>query len=283
MEQKNEIATLENYANNLQAKLQMSTVLLKSGLVPAHFKTPEAVMVAILYGQELNLNPMQSLQSILIVQGKPTVDAAGLQALAYSAGAVIEVIEHTDKVCRLKIKRGEAAQEASFDLAEAKQMGLAEKDNWKRMPKDMLYARAVSRGIRRMFPDIIRGFYGKEEMLDSVNPQTQVTVVDAKTGEVLKEVKEKKRFKYYTWAVNELIDPTQKVEIWSKAQAKYGAENDKDNGLILSAKKVPGWDAALVENVDSEQQKAKQDDVPTGWFKPEEKTNNIYTNETEGA
>lgn len=160
-------ATLDEYAHNLKSKLDMAMVLITSGLLPAHLKTPQAVVTTILYGQELGFSPLQSCRTITVIQGKPTVDAAGLQALAQAAGGVIEVLEHSERICRLKVSRGKSFQEASFTMDEAAAMGLASKDNWRRMPKDMLYARAVSRGVRRMFADCICGFYSTEEMRDS--------------------------------------------------------------------------------------------------------------------
>lgn len=168
---------LESYAANLKTKIEMATVLLRSGMAPSHFKSPEAILTAILYGQELGFSPMQSLQSVVVIQGKPTVDAAGLQAIALNAGAKIEEVELTDKVCTLRITRGDTTREFSFSWDDAKTMQLDGKDNWRKMPKDMLYARCVSRGVRRMFADAVRGFYSTEEVRDEVVSQPIATLV----------------------------------------------------------------------------------------------------------
>lgn len=161
--------SLEAYAANLKTKMEMGTMILRSGMCPAHFKTAESVVTAMWYGQEMGFSPMQSLQLIHVINGKPTVAAAGLQAKAIQNGGVIEEMEHTDTICRLKVTRGKLSREFSFSVDEASKMGLLVKDNWKRMPKDMLYARAVSRGVRAMFADKIAGLNSTEEILDSID------------------------------------------------------------------------------------------------------------------
>lgn len=180
-------ATLEQYANNLQVKLQMAGTLLKSGLIPPHFKTQESVLTAILYGQEIGMSPMQSLLSVTVIQGKPCLDAAGLKAKCLQAGGRFETIQWDDKSCKLRGIRGEWKEDVEFTIADAERMGLTSKDNWRRMPKAMLYARAVSIVIRNMFADVIKGFYSKEEMLDSINVPS--TAIDVTPAQVVPELK----------------------------------------------------------------------------------------------
>lgn len=228
------LATLEMYANNLKSKLEMAGIFLRSGLTPAHFKTPEAVLTAILYGQELGFSPMQSLQSIQVIQGKPTVDAAGLQALALQHGGRIEALEHTDKVCKIKVSRGKESTEAEFTWHEAELMGLASKDNWRRMPKDMLWARAVSRGVRRAYADKVKGFYSKEEMQDStpfkneepapidVTPKVSVVTENPKLIATRKAMKNGVAYQYdgRKFGIRFESDKKTKRDIWGKAMSQ---------------------------------------------------------------
>lgn len=186
----NQVATLEQYANNLQVKLQMAGTLLKSGLIPNHFRTPEAVLTAILYGQEIGLSPMQSVLSVTVIQGKPCLDAAGLKAKCLQHGGRFETITWTDKTCKLRGIRGDWKEEIEFTFGDAQKMGLAAKDNWTRMPKQMLYARAVSMLIRNMFADVIKGFYSKEEMLDSIDVTPAAQPLPQKLEEVVKPAEE---------------------------------------------------------------------------------------------
>lgn len=162
------VPTIESYAQNLQQKLQMCKLLRESGFAPASYKNDGSVLAAILYGQELGFSPIQSLHSIDVIQGKPTVNAQGLKAMILAAGGLISEKEWTDKICTLEGYRNGHKQSASFTIQEAAQMGLTGKDNWRKMPKLMLYARAVSILARNQWADKIKGLYSKEEMQDSV-------------------------------------------------------------------------------------------------------------------
>jgi hypothetical protein len=51
-------------------------------------------------------------------------------------------------------------------LAQAKSIGIANKDNWKNYPRAMLRARCVSEGIRSVYPGCVVGVYTPEEIQD---------------------------------------------------------------------------------------------------------------------
>lgn len=151
---------------SLDTMLAKAEIFIKSGLVPKAFNKPEAVLVACTYGAELGFSAMQSLQTINVIEGKPCLSAAALQALAIKNGGSIEVVEHTDRVCELSIKRGDKSHTARFSVEDASKQGLLGKANWVKMPKAMLYARATSMGIRAVFADVIAGLYTVEELED---------------------------------------------------------------------------------------------------------------------
>jgi hypothetical protein len=71
--------------------------LVKSGLLPQSIKTPEAAVVIILKGRELGIPPMEALNSISVIQGKPTVSPQLMLALIYRSGlGSIQILERTD-------------------------------------------------------------------------------------------------------------------------------------------------------------------------------------------
>jgi hypothetical protein len=157
-------ASIESYANNLSQKLSMAVVLLKSGMLPNHYRSPESVLTAILYGRELGFSPIRALNSITVINGKPTLEAQALKSLAIAHGGRIKTLEWSDTVCTLECTRGDWTDSASYSWEDATRAGLTSKDNWKRMPKAMLYARAVSILVRNMFADILGGLYSREEI-----------------------------------------------------------------------------------------------------------------------
>lgn len=159
-------ASIESYANNLSQKLSMAQVLLKSGMLPTHYRSPESVLTAILYGRELGFSPIRALNSITVINGKPALEAQALKSLAIAHGGRIKTVEWSDTVCTLECTRGDWTDSATYTWQDATRAGLVSKDNWKRMPKAMLYARAVSILVRNMFADILGGLYSREEMAD---------------------------------------------------------------------------------------------------------------------
>lgn len=236
--------TLESYAANLKTKLEMAAILLKSGLVPKHFTTPEAILSAILYGQELGFSPMQSVQSIIIIQGKPTVESAGFQALAIQHGGRFEDIEHTDKICWLRLHRGSESREFKFSIEDARQMGLADKDNWRKMPKDMLYARCASRAVRRMFPDIVKGFKGREEMEDAQVMATASVVAEPQLELDVQPADEIPAPPPYLYDVKQIAEKNRQAAVnYAKIS---GAIYDERAQLITSPKRLTRLDSYVL-------------------------------------
>ena len=56
---------------------------------------PEAVLAALMSGAERGLGPMESLRSIHVIEGKPTLSAEAMRALVLAAGHDIEIVEST--------------------------------------------------------------------------------------------------------------------------------------------------------------------------------------------
>lgn len=183
--------SLDAYARGLDAKLRVAQTLLQSGLLPVHLKSPQAVLATILKGQELGFSPMAACSLINFIQGQATVNAAGMQAKAIQHGGKFDEVEWTDKLCKLKVTRADRkwTREFSFSIDDATRMGLTGKDNWKKMPRQMLYARCVSMACRAMWADVLGGLYGTEEMLDSVGATYEIEeggeVVNVRTGEIV--------------------------------------------------------------------------------------------------
>jgi hypothetical protein len=73
---------------------------------------------------------------------------------------------------------------SSFTIEEAKTAGLTGKDNWKKYPSDMLFARAISRGAKRFAPGIFGGapVYTPDELGMDVDHEGY-TVIEGVTKE----------------------------------------------------------------------------------------------------
>ena len=143
--------------------------VINSGLAPKSFNSPEAVMVAIQHGMELGLAPMQALQSIAIVNGKPVVYGDTALAIATNHPAFLDIeetVEGNTATCVVK-RRDRSAVVRTFSEADAKKAGLWGKAGpWQQYPSRMLQMRARSWALRDAFPDALRGLGIREEVAD---------------------------------------------------------------------------------------------------------------------
>jgi hypothetical protein len=143
--------------------------IVNSGLAPKGFNSPEAVMVAVQHGLELGLAPMQALQSIAIINGRPCIYGDAALALCTAHPAFLDIEETTEgntATCVVK-RRDRSAVVRTFSEADAKKAGLWGKSGpWQQYPARMLQMRARSWALRDAFPDALRGLGIREEVSD---------------------------------------------------------------------------------------------------------------------
>lgn len=175
-------------AGDLRHLLDLSDVLLKSGLLPSGLRTKEAVAVVVLKGMELGLPPMAAMEGIAVVQGKAVVGSHLLLALvkrAYGPGA-IWVSETTNERCTVsyRVPGQPAPLSYTFTIQDARTAGLAGKDNWKNYPAAMLRARAISATVKLAYPEVVGAMYVAGEVegtVEQVTPDGEVIVDVAAT------------------------------------------------------------------------------------------------------
>lgn len=117
------------------------------------------VMMIMLAARELGIPPCQAINGGLnIIQGKVEISARMMSALIRKAGHRIEVKECTEHQCILIGKRSDTGehQTSTFSIIEAQKAGLVKPGGgWTKWPKDMCFARALSRLSRQLFSDVI--------------------------------------------------------------------------------------------------------------------------------
>jgi hypothetical protein len=201
---------------------EISKMLLDSGMWPSlKPRGIPGVFAVIEYGRELGIPPVAALNTMAIVNGRLTMEAKALLAVANQrAGVTWKVESLTAKGCAMTFFRpGFEPIKVSFDEADAKAAGLLGKDNWNHYAKDMYFARTGSRGVRQIAPDAVLGLYAIEEMQDIIMPAAgdiKEVVVEPKP-EPRKElnVEQKKEPEKET-----LPEPKTKPESKPKAKAK---------------------------------------------------------------
>lgn len=159
--------------DNFEHGMRIAETLSKTGLVPVSIKGKKDDIFAILVmGAEIGIKPMQALQSINVIQGKPTISPSLMMAMIRGRlpNCVIDIKQNeaaksvTCKTARSKEDLSDGLfYEAVWDMARAERMGLTIKDNYIKQAKTMLTWRAVAESCRMTFPDIIMGLYAPEE------------------------------------------------------------------------------------------------------------------------
>lgn len=154
---------------DLDQAYRLAQALAHSNLVPEALRgKPSNILVVILYGQELALPPMQAMQVIDVVKGRPTLRANLWVALARKAGHKVRISENTAEACTVTVIRHDDPEgpiTARYTLEDAKTAGLMSNDNYRKNPKAMLYARAASTAIRQACPEVAMGFSDEYELL----------------------------------------------------------------------------------------------------------------------
>lgn len=144
--------------------------LADSDLVPKDFKgKPANCLIAIQWGAELGLKPLQALQNLAIINGRPALWGDAVIALVRSSPLCEYITEADDggtAVCRVK-RRGESEEIRTFSMDDAKVAGLLGKSGpWTQYPKRMRQMRARAFALRDVFPDVLRGMPIAEEIMD---------------------------------------------------------------------------------------------------------------------
>lgn len=156
--------------STIEQAIGLAERICKTNFVPAAYRgKPEETLACILYGSELGIGPMQSLNSIDIVQGSVFLRAQLVQALARSVGGSIDVDSADDERAVVLARRPgwTVARRVEFTFEEARRQGLTGKDPWKKDPAGMLANRATTRAGRWYFADVLKGLYVEGEDLDT--------------------------------------------------------------------------------------------------------------------
>ena len=165
--------------------MAFATMVAKSDFAPKDFKgKPESCLLAIQHGSEVGLSPMQSLQSIACINGRPSVWGDAALALVMGSPVCEYVRERVEgegdamvATCEAKRRGYPDANVTKFSVADAKKAGLWGKSGpWTQYPKRMLQLRARGFALRDAFPDVLKGLVTAEEAQDYLTQPEPVVV-----------------------------------------------------------------------------------------------------------
>jgi len=161
--------------HSMDDAMKAAQAMAASGFFQDARQAAQAV-VKILTGQELGVGPFTSMTGVYIIQGRPALSANLMAAAVKRSGRYnFRVIELTDTRCEIIFfEGGQECGRSVFTADEARKAGTKNMDKY---PRNMLYARAISNGVRWFCPDVLGGspVYTPEELGASVNEDGQVT------------------------------------------------------------------------------------------------------------
>jgi len=155
--------------------IEFSSMLSRSQMVPKNYQNkPEDILVAVQWGYEIGLAPLQALQNISVINGKPSVYGDAAMALVQASPVCEDVQESIEgdgtsnpvAICRVK-RKGRSEVVSKYSVEDAKRAGLWGKQGpWSQYPKRMLQMRARGFALRDAFPDVLKGLITAEEAQD---------------------------------------------------------------------------------------------------------------------
>jgi len=179
---------------DLKEALEFAALIAKSDLAPRDFKDkPGNVLIAVQMGREVGLAPMQAIQSIAVINGRPSVWGDGALAVVQASGLLEDFCEMSfDEIKRAgyakctAIRKGQPTPiERVFSIEDAKSGGMWGRTNrdgspsvWKAYPYRMLQMRARAFVLRDGFADVLKGLAIREEVQDYVSEVPDSRVIN---------------------------------------------------------------------------------------------------------
>lgn len=145
--------------------------------------------VKIAAGAEYGLPPVVSMTGINVIKGRVTLSANVMAAIMKRAGYKLKTRFDGETCCTITVidPDGENLGESSFSMDDAKRAGLGG-DNWKKFPRNMLFARAVSNAARWFAPEVLTGAITPEELGEVEEPPViEVSEVEQRTEPAAKD------------------------------------------------------------------------------------------------
>ena len=173
---------------NFTEAVEMAKLLSAANMIPKDYAgNPGNILIGMQMGAELGLAPLQALQSICVINGKPSVWGDALLALIIKSGLMdgqpIETLENGVATCTVKRRDWDKPTVRTFSIDDAKKARLWSKAGpWQDYPERMLQMRARAFALRDTFPDVLRGLAIAEEVRDQpVAPGAAGPALEAQT------------------------------------------------------------------------------------------------------
>lgn len=170
---------------SVEEVFRLANAIAKSGLAPSTMRSAEQITIAIMHGAEIGLPPMQAVQRIAVVNGRPAIWGDAVPALLLARGFRLKELiagsgDIRTAICEVTRPDGEKI-ERMFSVNDAKTAGLWGKAGpWKQYPDRMLQMRARGFAARDGAADVLAGLYIAEEAQDIEIVRTRKSSAECK-------------------------------------------------------------------------------------------------------
>ena len=162
--------------SNFEHAQRVASMMSKSAMVPkGYIGKPADILIAMEYGRALNLGPLQAIQNIAVINGKPSIYGDGILAVCsghpefenIDEEPILDSSNNTIGYCCSVQRKGRAAVIQQFTIDDAKRASLWGKAGpWSQYPNRMLQMRARAFALRDAFADALGGVRVVEETQD---------------------------------------------------------------------------------------------------------------------
>jgi len=224
----------------------LAEAFVKSGMF-TDIKDMAQAVVKIQAGKELGLQPIFSMQNIVIISNKLSMSARAMAYLVKASGRyTYKVTESDDTHCNITFFERSGSEwmeigKSSFSVDDAKRAGLTRNPTWSTYPGDMCFSRAISQGARKHCPDAIGGAYTTEE-LENIDPPKAPKVVVTPSSVKVTEVKPAETEPMSDKEAAEIFEKTEPSPAKKKAAPEPEGTSDSDLAIFITeAVKKIGW------------------------------------------
>jgi hypothetical protein len=182
----NEIVKSNNQASSIKDLMSMANLFAESKMFKDATSAAQA-FVKIQAGNEIGIPPFQAMSGIHIIQGKTTLGAGVIASMVKGSGKYdYQVKEMTETVCSIDFTQaGRFIGNSTFTIADATKAGT---QNINKFPRNMLFARAISNGVKWFAPDVFLGtVYVEGEIEDNPTATHDIPHIDMKAKEKIQE------------------------------------------------------------------------------------------------
>ena len=183
----NQVQTFSLSPRSLDEAMKLADMISKSEMVPKDYQGKSAnVLIAVQMGAEVGLPPMQALQNIAVINGRPSLWGDAIKAIILGSSLCEKFEESFDDqtmTASVLVKRvNHKERVVTFSQDDASLAKLWGKQGpWTQYPKRMLQMRARAFAARDEFADVLKGLSSADEMQDIVEVKNITPVAEVES------------------------------------------------------------------------------------------------------